>query len=233
MGVSSRPDRGHRTYRTVLRLDNTSPTVTGNGKVLSLDANGNVILVDDGGSSTAGWLPTGNSGTTAGTNFLGTTDNEDLVFKTNNIEQFRLTATGNFLIGTATDNGKKLQVVGASHFDGTMGIGSINTSDANYKLFVESGIRTRKVKIDMDTWPDYVFASEYQLMSFDEVEQYIQQHKYLPDVPSADEVAKNGLELGESQAALLRKVEELTLYLIEQNRPIEQLKQEVAEVKNK
>ena len=85
----------------------------------------------------------------------------------------------------------------------------------------------------MDTWPDYVFASEYQLMSLEEVEQYIQQHKYLPDVPSADEVAKNGLELGESQAALLRKVEELTLYLIEQNRPIEQLKQEVAEVKNK
>ena len=163
--------------------------------------------------------------------FLGTTDNEDLVFKTNNTEQFRLSAAGNFLIGTATDNGKKLQVVGSSHFDGTMGIGSVNTNDANYKLFVESGIRTRKVKIDMDTWPDYVFASEYQLMSLDEVEQYIQQHKYLPDVPSADEVAKNGLELGESQAALLRKVEELTLYLIEQNRPIEQLKQEVAELK--
>ena len=98
-----------------LRLDNTSPTVTGNGKVLSLDANGNVILVDDGGSSTAGWSLTGNSGTTAGTNFLSTTDNEDLVFKTNNTELFRLTAAGNFLIGTATDNGKKLQVVGSSH----------------------------------------------------------------------------------------------------------------------
>jgi hypothetical protein len=210
-----------------LRLTNASPTVTGNGKVLSLDGDGNVILVDDGGSSTAGWSPTGNSGTTAGTNFLGTTDNQDLVFKTNNTERFRLTSGGNFLFGTSTDNGKKFQVAGTSHFDGAMGIGSVNTGDANYKLFVESGIRTRKVKVDMDTWPDYVFESKYQLMSLQEVEAYIQQNKHLPDVPSAEDISQNGLELGEGQAVLLRKIEELTLYMIEQNKQIEQLKGEV------
>lgn len=209
-----------------LRLTNASSTVTGNGKVLSLDSVGNVILVDDG-SSTAGWSPTGNSGTTAGTNFLGTTDNQDLVFKTNSAERFRLTGGGNFLFGTSTDNGKKFQVVGSSHFNGAMGIGSVNTSDTSYKLFVESGIRTRKVKVDMDTWPDYVFETKYQLMSLPQVEAYIQQNNHLPEVPSAEEISQNGLELGEGQAMLLRKIEELTLYMIEQNKQIEQLKEEV------
>jgi hypothetical protein len=215
-----------------LRLFSTSPTVTGNGKVLSVDASGNVILVDDQqGSGTAGWSYTGNTGTNATTNFLGTTDAQDLVVKTNNAERFRVKSGGNFLVGTTTDNGKKFQVVGTSHFDGTMGIGTVNTTDANYKLFVENGIRTRKVKVDADAWPDYVFASKYKLMSLQEVEQFINENNHLPEVPSADEVQKNGIELGENQAVLLKKIEELTLYVIEQNKQLIQLKKEVAELK--
>lgn len=138
---------------------------------------------------------------------------------------------GNFLFGTTTDNGKKLQVAGTSYFDGAMGIGTVNTTDANYKLFVENGIRTRKVKVDADNWPDYVFSSKYQLMSLGNVEQYIKQNSHLPEVPSADEVQKNGIELGENQAVLLRKIEELTLYLIEQNKQIEQLKKDIEDLK--
>jgi hypothetical protein len=215
-----------------LRLFSTSPTVTGNGKVLSVDASGNVILVDDQqGSGTAGWSYTGNTGINATTNFLGTTDAQDLVVKTNNAERFRVKSGGNFLVGTTTDNGKKFQVVGTSHFDGTMGIGTVNTTDVNYKLFVENGIRTRKVKVDADSWPDYVFSSKYQLMSLEETEQYIANNSHLPGVPSADDVAKNGVELGENQAVLLKKIEELTLYVIEQNKQLMQLKKEVAELK--
>lgn len=115
--------------------------------------------------------------------------------------------------------------------EGSVGIGTNNISDANYKLFVETGIRTRKVKVDLDTWPDYVFSNDYRLRPLSEVESYISRHKHLPDVPSADEVKKEGLDLGENQATLLKKIEELTLYIIEQQKEIKELKKEMQELK--
>lgn len=71
-------------------------------------------------------------------------------------------------------------------------------------------------------WPDFVFDSAYQLPALNKVEQFIRQHKHLPEVPSANEVQKDGLELGGNQALLLKKIEELTLYLIEQNKKLEE-----------
>jgi hypothetical protein len=102
--------------------------------------------------------------------------------------------------------------------DGKVGIGTIQLNDAAYRLFVETGIRTRKVKVDQAVWSDYVFHSTYRLRPLSELEQYIQQHHHLPEVPSAAEVEKDGLDLGDNQAALLKKIEELTLYVIEQNK---------------
>jgi hypothetical protein len=112
--------------------------------------------------------------------------------------------------------------------NGQVGIGTLNVNDANYKLFVETGIRTRKVKVDVATWPDYVFSSSYKLPSLKEVEQFIKQHKHLPDVPSEAEVKKEGLDLGENQAVLLKKIEELTLYIIDQNKRIEHLEKRLS-----
>lgn len=180
------------------QLNNASAAVEGNGKVLSLDASGNVILVNGGTGGTAGWTFTGNSGLTAGS-FIGTTDAIPMVLKANNIEGIRIGTNGNIGIGTQAIN------------------------DAGYKLYVEGNIRTRKVKVDQATWADYVFDKDYRLPALAEVEKYIQQHRHLPDVPSAAEVAKEGLDLGDNQAALLKKIEELTLYIIEQNRRIEKL----------
>jgi hypothetical protein len=111
--------------------------------------------------------------------------------------------------------------------DGKVGIGTLNMSEGTYKLYVEGGIRTRKVKVDQATWPDYVFAPNYDLRSLKAVEQYINQHKHLPDVPSADEITKDGLDLGENQAVLLKKIEELTLYLIEQNKQLQQQQEQL------
>jgi len=68
--------------------------------------------------------------------------------------------------------------------------------------------------------PDYVFAPNYALRPLAEVERFVRQNSHLPEVPSAAEVAKDGLALGEMNATLLKKVEELTLYLIEQNKQI-------------
>jgi len=106
--------------------------------------------------------------------------------------------------------------------NGRIGIGTSNTNDANYKLFVETGIRTRKVAVDQSTWPDYVFHPSYKLPSLDSVAIYIQRNNHLRDIPSADSVARNGIDLGSNQAAMLRKIEELTLYAIAQDKTLQE-----------
>lgn len=82
-------------------------------------------------------------------------------------------------------------------------------------------------------WSDYVFRKSYKLLSLQEVEKYIRQHKHFPGVLSADNVQKNALDLGEGQAILLKKIEELTLYLIEQKKEVEFLKREIDALKDK
>lgn len=102
-------------------------------------------------------------------------------------------------------------------------------TDCNeYKLFVRQGIRTEKVKVDIASgvWADYVFKNDYNLKPLEEVEAFINTNGHLPNVPSAKEIETEGLNLGEMDAKLLEKIEELTLYIIE-------LKKEVNELKNK
>jgi hypothetical protein len=105
---------------------------------------------------------------------------------------------------------------------GSVGIGTTNINDASYKLFVEGAIRSRKIKVDQLVWADYVFGDGYKLLPLTEVEKFIKKNNHLPDVPSAAEVEKNGLDLGDNQATLLRKIEELTLYTLDANKRIEQ-----------
>ncbi len=101
---------------------------------------------------------------------------------------------------------------------GNVGIGTIKVTDTAYKLFVEKGIRTRKIKVDISSWPDYVFDEQYKLQNLAELENYIQKNKHLPEVPSAQEVEREGVNLGDNQAILLKKIEELTLHLIEMDK---------------
>lgn len=112
----------------------------------------------------------------------------------------------------------------------SVGIGTININETGYKLFVESGVRTRKVKVDQGTWADYVFETDYKLPTLAEVEAYIKTNKHLPDVPSAKEIEQNGLDLGDNQSLLLKKIEELTLYIIEQQKEITELKKQSKEI---
>lgn len=114
--------------------------------------------------------------------------------------------------------------------NGSVGIGTINTNQEGYKLFVENGIRTRKVKVDQVNWPDYVFHTNYRLRPLSEVEQYIKQYHHLPEVPSAEEVEENGLDVGDNQAILLKKIEELTLYVIAQNKGQQAQNQQLQEL---
>jgi hypothetical protein len=96
---------------------------------------------------------------------------------------------------------------------------AIGTSNPQgYKLAVNgSGIFTKIVAKPQANWPDYVFDKSYRLPSLIEVEQFIQAHHHLPGVTPQAEILRNGIDLGEGQTTLLKKVEELTLYLINEN----------------
>jgi hypothetical protein len=103
--------------------------------------------------------------------------------------------------------------------NGKVGIGTTTPDEA---LTVKGKIHTNEVIIDMkDPIADYVFHPTYKLMPLPDVEQYVKTNSHLPEIPSASEVAKNGMSMGEMQNKLLQKVEELTLYVIEQQKKIE------------
>ena len=119
---------------------------------------------------------------------------------------------------------------GGAYFNGDIGIGTTDTF--GYKLAVNGTIGAKEIVVETTSaWPDYVFASDYELRSLDEVENYIEENQHLPDVPSAAEVEESGISLGEMNATLLQKVEELTLYIIQQQKELDALKKEVKNLK--
>lgn len=108
--------------------------------------------------------------------------------------------------------------------DGNVGIGITNPVE---KLSVNGKIRAKEVKVEAIGWPDYVFDEGYNVGKFEDLESYIKANKHLPGIPSAKEVEKNGIELGEMNKLLLKKIEELTLYMIIQQKEINELKKKV------
>ncbi len=112
--------------------------------------------------------------------------------------------------------------------DGNVGIG---TTLPKEKLSVNGKIRAHEIKIETANWPDYVFAKDYQLRSLKETEKHIDEKGHLPDIPSAGDVTKNGVDLGEMNAKLLQKIEELTLYLIGLDKKVDKLDTENKELK--
>ncbi|MCL9805149.1 hypothetical protein NAT51_06440 [Flavobacterium amniphilum] len=157
---------------------------------------------------------------------------------------FDLTKTGSYL----TVGGKAVWPVahnfwvktGSSCFEGNvfmntnLGIGTSNFTDGanTYKLSVKGKIRAEEIKV-YSTWADYVFADEYQLRPLSELEKFIKENKHLPNVPSAKEVTENGLALGEMVKVQQEKIEELTLYIIDQNKKLEELRMQVNALLNK
>jgi hypothetical protein len=101
--------------------------------------------------------------------------------------------------------------------NGNVGIG---TANPDQKLSVKGTIHSQEVIVDMNVLPDYVFKPAYHLPTLTEIKTYIDQNHHLPEMPSAEKVAKDGLSLGDMNAKLLKKVEELTLYLIDKDNQI-------------
>jgi hypothetical protein len=100
--------------------------------------------------------------------------------------------------------------------NGNVGIGTLNPTN---KLDVNGTIRAKEVKVETN-WADHVFQEDYNLPTLDTVESYIKENKHLPDIPSAKEVEEEGLSMSQMMAKQMQKIEELTLYVIEQNKQI-------------
>ncbi|NDW17683.1 hypothetical protein D0T53_01975 [Dysgonomonas sp. 216] len=114
--------------------------------------------------------------------------------------------------------------------NGRVGIGVENPQNA---LDVKGTICADKVEIKAVTWADFVFAKDYKLPSLESVKQHIDEHKHLPDIPSEKEVIEKGIDVVEMQAKLLQKIEELTLYVIEQEQKNKDQKTQIEDLQNR
>ena len=110
----------------------------------------------------------------------------------------------------------------------------INTSNTgNHKLAVGGSIGAQEIKVEVGGWSDFVFEENYNLPTLQEVEKHIREKGHLKDIPSAKDVEENGIYLGEMNAKLLQKIEELMLYTIQLKKEVENLKSEIKILKRK
>jgi len=119
----------------------------------------------------------------------------------------QVTQSNQVVIGSPTITTTVLQ--------GQVGIGTSTPQEA---LSVNGNIRSKQVKVETANWPDYVFKKQYTLMPLSTVNTYIEQNHHLPEIPSQQEIEKDGQNLGEMNKLLLKKVEELTMYMIEKDK---------------
>lgn len=215
--------------------DNDSQTLSVSGNTLSISG-GNSITIP---TPTFAVIP-GTNTTISGNGSVATP------FQINAVDTSLYANDGIINQATTTGNNRKVNLNNRnlwfdttnSTANGKLYIGSnpnYTTTTGNYKLFVEGGIMTEKVKVALrssSNWADYVFEKDYNLMSLNEVEKFVNENKHLPGIQSAKELAENGIDLGEMQSKQMEKIEELTLYIIDQNKKLLQQNDEIQVLKS-
>ena len=191
------------------------------------------------------WSLTGSVGTDPLLNFLGTADEQPLELRVNNHLALRI--VDNPLgpsVGVNTNTPQAtLHVNGNALIEGNLSVSGVfnmqptsfprlaintDTPKPDYELSVDGRIVCEELLVqDSADWPDYVFADSYQLRPLDEVESYIKSQRRLPGLPSATEVNKEGIPIGVMQKRMMEKIEELTLYSIEQNNRLAQQESQI------
>jgi hypothetical protein len=208
--------------------------VVNNIKSMSLDNGGNVSI-STGGISTYQKLyvetnkqndgiQVNQTGTSSATLDLNASGGAGKRWALHSTGSGNAQGAGHLLFWDWTNNVERMRIDAS----GAVRIGNV-TMPSGYKLYVEEGILTEKVKVAVASspaWADYVFANDYKLKPLSEVEAYVKENKHLPNIPSASELVKDGLNLGEMQALQMKKIEELTLYLIEMKKEIDTMKKE-------
>jgi hypothetical protein len=126
-------------------------------------------------------------------------------------ERFRVMGNGSMLINLQSDNENAIICYGS------------NQSMENFKVKGNGEVFARRIRVTLDQFPDYVFASNYRLMPLSELRSYINENNKLPNMPSAQEVEEEGADLGEINRLLVEKVEELTLYILQLERDMNNL----------
>jgi hypothetical protein len=151
----------------------------------------------------------------------------------------RSDADGGWLIMDSTGSGK----AGVNYYHnadvilakggGNVGIGTSNIP-AGVSLAVDGKILCEEVEVQLsEDWPDYVFEQNYELMPLEKLGQYVREKKHLPDMTTADEVGSSGISLGQVQTQMLRKIEELTLYVVDLNQQLSNVRQENKSLQNR
>ncbi|WP_412466277.1 hypothetical protein [Pedobacter sp. KLB.chiD] len=135
------------------------------------------------------------------------TSNEWNPFNAIPSERMRIASTGEVMIGTTLSHG--------------------------YKFSVNGNIRAKEIRVETSDWPDYVFEETYPLESLQQVEQYIKDNKRLPGFPAAKDIEQQGLALGDMLNRQQKKIEELTLYLIEKDKVMQSLLKRIEELEKK
>lgn len=133
-----------------------------------------------------------------------------------------LGSSHNIIIAQPNDNDDGKTFVGFQDAKRGIWIKFLNNGIAKF----DGKIHAKEIEVKANVWADYVFKKDYQLQSLEEVEKHIAAKGHLPNIPSASEVIEKGINVAEMDAKLLEKIEELTLYSIEQNKQIKQLQEE-------
>lgn len=199
-------------------------TCIGDGSGYRMNANGNMLLgVHAGFNTTTGANNVMIGGGAGGSNTVGS--GNILIGNNANVSQGDLQNA--MAIGADAVVGQSNSLVlGAPGVK--VGIG---VSRPQYALTVAGEVGARSVNVTSETWSDFVFDDTYKLRSLPELARFIKNNHHLPEIPSTKEVVENGINLGSMDQKLLQKIEEITLYVLQQNEQIQKLKSETEQLK--